>query len=444
MLNKILKTLLLLTISSLGVGFLAIPLVSATVKPLVVEFQSTPLFSEVNFLPNDAVMRWIKVTNNSGISQKIIIEAINVSDPNLFAPAFNLEIKEGTTVLFDNTLATFFAGGETFLSNLADGNNTTYDLKITFNPTNNNDYQGKTLNNFDLLVGFQGQEGGGIVTGGTTGGSTGGGGGGGAGLPPGLTIFNEVDLNTQETKVIITWQTNYLSTSRVIYAPENESHDIDLTDIPNYGYAHSTIEDSNKVTYHQVELTGLTPGTLYYYRVISHASPDTISRSMTFKTTGESLVIMSDEIPPQETPLTQTPSATLGEGQTSEETGVVAGVEYQEEIPGEASGSGKVLAEEIAPGEGTNVVAPSATSSQEGENNYRLYIWILLILNLIMSGILWIFGKNSTKKLVKNIWLIDLLLLIVPTIIWYPRWGLMIWLILLLVIAIIYLSTYRE
>jgi len=109
--------------------------------------------------------------------------------------------------------------------------------------------------------------------------------GGGGGLPPGLTITKESVsiLETNETQVTITWLTNYFSTSQIIYSAENEPHILDL-DAPNFGYAHSSPEDLNKVTFHSVILTGLASGTTYYYRTVSHASPASISQGYSFTT----------------------------------------------------------------------------------------------------------------------------------------------------------------
>ena len=452
MLNKILKNSLLLIIALFGAGFLAVPMAYAgVVKPLTVEFQNTPLFNEVNFLPGDTVTRWIRVANNSGASQEIIIEAINVSDPNSFAPIFNLKIEESSTTIFDDTLANFFANSETILSSLADGSNTTYELKITFNPTANDDYQNKVLNNFDLLVGFHGQEISDSSTGGgTTNGGTGGSGGGGS-LPPGLTIFNEANFNIQETSVIITWQTTYLSTSRVVYGTENEPHSFDLNISPNYGYAHSNVEDSNKVTYHQMELTGLTPDTVYYYRVISHASPDTISRNLSFKTQT-----------PGQPPLPQDQELIDQQSVGNVVRGIVAGTDYNGEINSDSAQglilgaqtdqSGQIKNDSGLPGptalENTIKTVkdklPEIVNKVTNKTNCGMYILVLVILNLIALTASWYRDKNGSNKLIKYSWLVALLLIITPAIIWYPACWLAIWLLVLLIISIIYLVTHKS
>ncbi len=116
MLNKNLKLNLAIITTLLLVSFLAMTPTQAgvPVSDLAVQFERNPLFSESNFLPGDAVTRWIKVGNNTGSSQKVATEAINVTDPNSLASSFNLQIKEGAVVLFNNTLAAFLADMKPF------------------------------------------------------------------------------------------------------------------------------------------------------------------------------------------------------------------------------------------------------------------------------------------------------------------------------------------
>jgi len=280
--SKILKTILITSVIVFGLGLFGAPSVKATaVDGLVVEYWSGsewlplsgPIFSETNFLPGEGVTRLIRVTNNSGQTQRIATEAINENDPDHFASQLNLTIKESSTIIFNDTLKKFFDQGETYLSSLASGAQTQYDFTIAFNSGAGNDYQEKALG-FDILVGFEGTEGGLPLP--LPGGGTGGGGGG---LPAGLTIINEAATSTTETTATITWLTSYAATSQVIYGTTaSEKHTLDLTDTtgspPKYGYEYTTSESntSPKVTFHIVTITGLTSGTTYYYRAISHAS----------------------------------------------------------------------------------------------------------------------------------------------------------------------------
>ena len=284
---KCIKYHLLFALTSM---LIALP-VFADESDLVVEFESDPLFSEANVLPGNDVTRFVNVTNNAGASQDIIVEAINVSDPDGFGSVLDLLIEENGDELFSGSLADFFDAGEVSLSSVAgSGGETAYDFTVSFSEGANNTYQGKSLG-FDIIVGFKGDEGGGGGDVGGSGGSGGGGGGGGGGGngPPvqGLVIQNESTVSVSETTATIVWNTSFQATSRVVY--DTAAGLFDFNDPPNYGYSNSTAEfntpaNTNGVTLHEVTITGLTPGTSYYYRTISHASPDTISLEHGFTT----------------------------------------------------------------------------------------------------------------------------------------------------------------
>lgn len=97
-------------------------------------------------------------------------------------------------------------------------------------------------------------------------------------------ISSETSTSTAETSTTITWTTDDPATSRVIY--DTVSHVLGAA--PNYGYANSTVEDSTKVTAHSVNIAGLTAGTTYYYRTVSHGSPEAVSEEKSLTTTTSS------------------------------------------------------------------------------------------------------------------------------------------------------------
>ena len=276
------KKIFLITIL---LSLLLIPGLSlAQVDGLQVNFEQEPLFQDANFLPGYSVDRWIEVTNNSGQPQRIAMEAINISDPNNFGQFLAIEIKESSDVVYDGLLADFY-NGEVYLSDLSTGNTTQYDFKISFQE-GAEDLQGAVLG-FDILVGFQGVEGG--VSPGTSPGS----GGGGSSSVSGLQINQEGAVYISDTTAVITWLTSYSATSRVVYSNFNEPHFLDLADTQDdpslYGYENTTSEfdtpaSENGVTFHQITLNNLEPNTTYYFRCISHASPPTIGREQRFTT----------------------------------------------------------------------------------------------------------------------------------------------------------------
>ena len=269
---------------------------------LIVEFEQTPLFGneEGNFMPGDNVTRWVKVTNNINKEKRIAIEAINypkniltgnVSDNDLSrALLITIREKGGGGVYYgggDTTLFDFYKNGETYLSDITAasggvGGVNEYEFVISFPENRGDDWQGTTTK-FDIIVGFQGEDDSGITLPPSSGG----------GLPPGLTISSEPNAAVSLYGVIITWTTNYFSTSQVIYAKKSEGsepdelHTLDLY-ASNFGYAHAypNPENFNKVTGHLVTIPNslLSSGATYYFRAVSHASPSTISREYTFTT----------------------------------------------------------------------------------------------------------------------------------------------------------------
>lgn len=283
--NKLLKTILISSIAVFSAGFLLIPSTSAQAQGLEVVFENEPdsLFDETNFLPGESVTRYADVTNNSGETKKIGLEIINQypCSENCLSDVLDLVINENGNPLplYSDSLTNFYGAGEKVLSDLSTGATIRYYFSMTFNPVAGNVYQNSTAD-FDINIGFFGEE------------SIGeeipsGGGGGGGYFIPGLEIYDETASEIGENEVTITWQTNKDATSRVIYSSGSESHTLTLDNPPNYGYAHTTLEYdiSPKVTFHSVTITGLTPGTTYYYRTVSHGSL-AISQEYTFITKG--------------------------------------------------------------------------------------------------------------------------------------------------------------
>ncbi len=260
---------------------------NALAAPLEVLFTPDPLFNQPNFLPADEVSGTAVVSNDSGESQTILTEAINIADSDNFGSLLHLVIAEdGGGTFFDDSLENFFTtAGEVSLGALADGVSRTFFYTISFNDTSDNSYQGKTLG-FDICVGFEGgtQHCGDTVVSGennTGGGATITGSGSGAVV---LTIFNGNTLEITNpgglpdtATATITWDTNRYATSQVVYGLASDGpYTLDL-DAPNFGYPFGTAEDPTKVLHHIVVLTGLIEGETYVYRMVSRASPATIS-----------------------------------------------------------------------------------------------------------------------------------------------------------------------
>jgi len=300
--NKALKTILIVSIAIFGAGFLSIDSVQAQPPDnLVVQFERTPsLFDEANFLPGESVTRYADVTNNSGETKKIGLEIINNSSCSgtCLSDVLDLVISENGNPLplYSDSLTNFYGAGEKVLSDLNTGTTTKYYFSMTFNPGAGNIYQDTSVN-FNIRIGFFGEESIGeeIPLGGVDGGGV---------FIAGLEISDERVSDVGTSSVTIVWDTNKEATSRVIYSAFDESRSFDPNLPPNYGYRHSNTENPAKIIFHSMTITGLKPATTYYFRCVSHTSPDeAISTQLSFTTKGvagaaEEIVPLLPEAPP--------------------------------------------------------------------------------------------------------------------------------------------------
>lgn len=283
----------IVAIFAVAVFSIALPAHAAN---LAVDFETDPLFGELNFLPGNGISKTISVENHAQSLQEVAIESINVSDPNGFGDALRLVIREGEAIRYDGTLGAFLRGGKVVLSELAPNAKTAYTLAVSFTTDVGNDSQKKTLG-FDLCVGFSGGERhcGDTVIGseGDTGDGTGNGdggtirGSGGGPINPTVTlqIASEVlaSVDTSAGTAVIEWDTNLLATGQVIYGPLlGGPYRLDLNIPPYFGYPSGTPEDFNKTNHHRVVLAGLVPGESYKFRVVSRASPPTVGFEYSF------------------------------------------------------------------------------------------------------------------------------------------------------------------
>ncbi len=129
---------------------------------------------------------------------------------------------------------------------------------------------------------------------------------------PVVQISNQNAGTPGETSFTVTWDTDKPATSRVVF--DTVPH-ATLGTQPNYGYALSSVESDVDPTVinHSVTLSGLTSGTTYYYRVISHASPESVSSEGSF-TTATPAPAPAPEQPPVNTDNTSGSGGTSSSG----------------------------------------------------------------------------------------------------------------------------------
>ena len=249
----------------LGISlFVLVPALARANGLIDISFEYEPLFDEADFKPGDIVTHWVEVTNKSSESQPIGVEVIDYSScsQNCLSDQLRLEINDGGPNLYEASLTDFFGAGEIKLSDLGAGNNIKYYFTITFPSGAGNEYQNSGVS-FDFNIGAIGKA---AISGEIPGG------GGPMGGSSGLIISDEDASAIPLGQATITWLTNKPANSRVIYSMEGEPHTLQLDNLPDYGYAHSTGENPALVTSHSVTITGLDPGVTYYYRCVSHGS----------------------------------------------------------------------------------------------------------------------------------------------------------------------------
>ena len=256
------------------------------------------------------------------------------------------------------------------------------------------------------------------------------------GVSPMMLINNVKAEAVSTTSVKITWLTNYLATSQVVFGKDQKSASQLILPNNNLGYLSGTKIDWQNETYHSVVLTNLKPGTTYYYRVVSlpnpkqwRGSPKVFSNEVSFSTTPSSSVEEPEQpmIKPESKP---TPSE-----------------QKKQAVPADQSGDSSVVestsTKESTPADQKESATQPITEVAKVIKTCSFYIWVLLILNLIPIYFIRKFTKKA-KNAPKQAWWVGLIIIGVPAILGYPQCWLIIWLLFTFILAIIYLSGFRK
>ena len=376
-----------------------------------ITFETSPLFGATNIMPGDSVSKWAKVANKVDDNIVVTTTATKPSDPDRLGDQMNLTITKGATELYNNTMTAFFSAGNVNLGSLAVGETGQFDYAVTFASGAGNDLQGKTMT-FDISLTAQAPE---SVGGEAYTVTSSGGGGGGGGMAYTFAELNidstGASLNAQakDTSIIVTWLTNKAATSRVIY--DTVSHpDLSTALPPNYGYAYSTILDPTLVTGHSVPITGLTPGTTYYLRPLSSASPEKYGGEIAIATTGVSPITSGTEVSilgEEGAPEPETPVAVLGiELKPPAESAVkkiAKGViDKAIKVLGQESEPEQDGAEQAKENEAKQKEAGADDLISQEQEQIKMSlgakIGLIILFVLIIIIILWLIIKKSNKK----------------------------------------------
>ncbi len=103
-------------------------------------------------------------------------------------------------------------------------------------------------------------------------------------IPATLHVLAQQTASATSDSITITWTTTHPATSRVVW--DTVSHEpvgantcnptaVASASFECYGYANTTGEDSQLVVSHSVTISGLAAATSYYFRPVSHGSPET-------------------------------------------------------------------------------------------------------------------------------------------------------------------------
>ena len=381
--KKIRYFLYILAIFYIGYFFNVSQALASDSTLLEINFSAEPLFSQELVVPGEKYEALIKLKNLSDSQQQIAMASQNINDSSNLSQFINFKILADENILYNSKLKDFFEAGEIYLNDLNSLASSNYQIIVDFDKQMSNDCQGGLLN-FDLLVGFLGEEPKQAVA--VNFGQVGGG-----GFSQNNVIAEESIIVTDilQDQVVISWLTSQPSTSQVVYSLASEAHSFNL-EAENFGYAYAwpVPEDPQKVTYHQVVLTNLKSNSIYYYRCISRASPVSISYEHLFKTANEEILIPDQHALKQKGDADKLPIVKGVEEKTlgsliTDETGGVSTIDQSDELPvGQVAGEKEIVEEQ------------SEVVNQKEQKKPIIWLWVIIIIVLVLFIYFLLLKKN--------------------------------------------------
>lgn len=362
------------------------------------DFQSQPLFNELNLLPGGMVSRWIEVKNNTNAPRQIGLKLYDVADDNIgvlglekFSSKFRFDVKKnGASILPGGAvpLKTLFDGDAPSLETLSAGDSTTYYFELAFDASAGNDYQGKSLG-FSLCVLIDGE----CATGADEPNQTpqtlitraGGGIGGGRALAP--LVFSNHEVQTfcradGTATAMFIWKTDAPSVGRALYAPRGLAK-FDPSFLPDFGW-NATAWGSLPVTWHAGFAFGLVSGQAYEWRLDMSSDKGRLTTQSLGSFVAPGCVLGAADEKNDEDILKDVmgvATGVLGEMTDEEVARFLANLRVKNQ--NQSSGGGKFSNKIAAAGFAPSVLAASATSAQNssqssGGNSAATIVFALL------------------------------------------------------------------
>ncbi|MFA5021581.1 MAG: SdrD B-like domain-containing protein [Patescibacteria group bacterium] len=240
------------------------------------------------------------------------------------------------------------------------------------------------------------------------------------------------------TSAKITWFTTHPATSQVVFGQQSRTGSQMSINDNKLSYSFTTAVDFSPLTYHAVILSGLAPNTTYYFRPVS--LPDPRQWQNASRLLGDELSFTTD---------------------SAVETKDLSIISSENQAINKSNQTAKPRLADQTQVLGDKTTEPEITVSQDQDNakisvlgdnlqnvinsvNCLVYIWLLLILDLLVIIYVYWRDKKSQIKSRQKVWWLIAIFTLVPFIMGYPDCWLTAWLIIILAIIIIYLMATKN
>ena len=160
----------------------------------------------------------------------------------------------------------------------------------------------------------------------------------------------------------------------------------------NYGYAFSsfTYDTTPTTLSHLIVITGLTPGTTYYFRAVSQGSPTTVGPELSFKTTGNAPAAV---VTVKQSPATTSVAPSSAQAATTT-------------TPATDNSNANVNANTNTNGDDQGQIKGDENTNETEKINWTP--WIVLFVLIVLAGaatggyFYWFAGEDEVKAVVKE------------------------------------------